>query len=136
VSSTARSPHGPLSLTHAPLSLAYDALAANRPGDDLLNLRVAFAEGTFLITVYGEMDLSNAEEFEQLLRQAEASDARQIVVDLSALHFIDSTGIKALFLAAERSRADGNRLAILRGPDEVERAIDLCGLADLLPFLD
>jgi anti-sigma B factor antagonist len=136
VSSTARSPHDPLALTYDPLSLAYDALGANRPDDDLLNLRVAFADGTFLITVYGEMDLSNAEEFEQLLRRAEASDAQAIVVDLSALHFIDSTGIKALFLAAERSRADGNRLAILRGPNEIQRAVDICGLTDSLPFLD
>ena len=116
-----------------PLSLTYDPLAAHGPGDDLLSLRIAFAQGTFVIAVYGELDLSTVGELERQLRRAERTDATEIVVDLSATHFIDSTGISALVSAARRSPG---RLAILRGGGEVDRAFEVCGLSDSLPFAD
>lgn len=97
---------------------------------------VALSGGTFLIAVYGEMDLSTVEEFDRQLRRAEASDAREIIVDLSALRFIDSTGVRALLIATERSRVGSDRLRILRGPDPVQRVFGICGLVRTLPFLD
>jgi anti-anti-sigma factor len=58
------------------------------------------------------------------------------VLDLSGLRFIDSSGIRVLLLADARSRADANRLRLLRGQRQVQRALELCGLEDRLPFED
>jgi anti-anti-sigma factor len=103
---------------------------------ELLNVRTAFTDGTYVIAAYGELDVGSAAEVERHLRRAEASDAREIVLDLSALRFMDSTGVHLICAADARSRADGNRLRLLRGPACVQRVLEICGLQRALPFAD
>jgi anti-anti-sigma factor len=59
-----------------------------------------------------------------------------IVVDLSELAFIDSSGITALLRLEARSRADSDRLVFLRGTPAVQRVLALCGVDGQLKFLD
>jgi anti-sigma B factor antagonist len=88
------------------------------------------------IALAGEMDLSNAGEVERELRLAEATDAKTIVLDLSALQFMDSTGIRLLIAADARSRADSCRLRLTRPPAAVARVLCIAGVDTLLPFAD
>lgn len=88
------------------------------------------------IKLAGELDLANAAQVEQQLKRAEATDAATIMLDLSGLSFIDSTGIGLLICAQGRSRADSNRLTMLRGPAAVQRVFDICGVNEMLPFAD
>ena len=87
-----------------------------------------------VIELSGELDLDGAPQLEEELRSAESGDATAIVVDLSGLEFIDSTGIRLLVLAAER--LPEGRLSLLRGPAQVHRVFELTDLADRLPFAD
>jgi anti-sigma B factor antagonist len=89
-----------------------------------------------VIALTGELDLATAPGLEQELLRVEATDAASIVVDLSGLTFMDSTGIRLMVAANARSRADSNRLVLLRGPHAVQRVFELTGVADLLPFAD
>jgi anti-anti-sigma factor len=89
-----------------------------------------------VIALAGELDLATADEVEQEIVRVEATDADSIVVDLSDLRFMDSTGVRILLSADARSRADGSRLALLRGPAAVQRVFELSGISDLLPFGD
>jgi anti-anti-sigma factor len=84
----------------------------------------------------GELDLATADELQHELERAEASNAQSIVLDLSGLTFMDSTGVQLLLRAHARSRADANRLMLLRGPAAVQRVLELTGVAALLPFSD
>ncbi len=88
------------------------------------------------VSIVGELDLANAEQLERELLRVEATDALTIIVDLSGLTFMDSTGLRAVLRAHARSRADSNRLALLRGPASVQRLFELCGVSELLPFAD
>jgi anti-sigma B factor antagonist len=88
------------------------------------------------IRVEGELDLATAEDLERELVRVEGTDAQSIVLDLSDLDFIDSTGVRILIKAHARSRADANRLALLRGPKAVQRVFELTGILDRLPFAD
>ena len=88
------------------------------------------------IRLEGELDLATAEELERELLRVEGSDALSIVLDLSGLEFIDSTGVRLLIQADARSRANSNRLALLRGPRAVQRVFELIGILDRLPFAD
>ncbi|HVF79312.1 MAG TPA: STAS domain-containing protein [Solirubrobacteraceae bacterium] len=88
------------------------------------------------ICLSGELDLATADVVNDELMRAEGDDASSIVLDLSGLTFIDSTGLRLLVTAAARSRADSDRLALLRGGPAVQRAFALTGLEAHLPFAD
>ena len=87
-----------------------------------------------IIELVGELDLDGAPRLEEALREAEASDATSIVVDLGGLEFIDSTGLRLLVMAAER--CDNGRFSLLRGPKQVHRVFEITDLVDRLPFAD
>jgi anti-sigma B factor antagonist len=86
------------------------------------------------ICLFGELDLASADSVQDELELVEATDARSIVLDLSGLQYLDSTGIRLLLSAHARSGADGDRLSLIRGSAEVQRVFELCGVAHVLPF--
>lgn len=78
------------------------------------------------ITVCGEIDLSTADDLDGAIRDAEDAEIGQIVVDLSDLAFLDSTGLSVLLEASLRNREDGNRLRFVPSKHEtVTRLIAL-----------
>ena len=87
-----------------------------------------------VIALAGELDLDGAGRVDDALRRAEATDARRIVLDLSGLDFIDSSGIRVVIGAEARSRGDGGRLTLIRGPRAVQRVFEISGIADRMPF--
>ncbi|MDQ3676906.1 MAG: STAS domain-containing protein [Actinomycetota bacterium] len=89
---------------------------------------------TYVIELSGELDLDGAPAVEEALLRSEDSDAKSIVIDLSRLEFIDSTGIRLVVMAAQR--CDYGRLTLLRGPKQVHRVFEITDLADRLPFAD
>jgi anti-sigma B factor antagonist len=86
------------------------------------------------IRLFGELDLASAGDAQAELERAEAGDARAIVLDLSGLTFMDSSGVRLVVTAHARSRADANRLELVRGPAAVQRVFQICGVEGLLPF--
>ena len=101
-----------------------------------LTLRSRLQGGVYTIALTGEMDLSNAAEVERELLHAEDTDASTILIDLSGLQFMDSTGIRLLISADARSRSDSCRLRLTRPPAQVFRVLCIAGIDDLLPFSD
>lgn len=101
-----------------------------------LTVRSERDDETHTIALSGEMDLSNAGEVERELLHAEATDAKTVVIDLSELTFMDSTGIRLLIAADARSRADSGRLSLTRPPAAVARVLCIAGVDELLPFRD
>lgn len=112
-----------------------------RDGDGLVEwgellLRREHDDGTYSISLYGELDMATAPGLEEELSRAESTDAQSIILDLSGLDFIDSTGVAVVIRAATRASADSNRLALLRGSEDVDRLFALLGLHEHLPFAD
>jgi anti-sigma B factor antagonist len=90
-----------------------------------------------VIAVEGELDLSVADRIEEELAKAERGEAEAIVLDLSEVTFIDSTGIAVLVAAARRSAENSDRLRIRRSSAPgVRRMLALTGLDGRLPFVD
>jgi anti-sigma B factor antagonist len=88
---------------------------------------------TETVTLTGELDFATAFDVEMRLEQAVAR-ADRVVVDLSGLEFIDSTGIRALLEAHRAARLNGVELELLPGPEAVQRTFSVAGLLDELPF--
>ncbi len=101
-----------------------------------LQMRSTRAGAAHVIALRGELDLGSVEIVEAELERVESTDARQIVLDLRELDFLDSTGIRLVYMADMRSRQDGDRLVIRRGPDSVQRMFAMTDLASRLRFVD
>ena len=90
---------------------------------------------THMIGLLGVLDLATVEGVHRELARVEATDAIAIVIDLSGLTFIDSSGAQLVYMAHARLAGD-ERLSLLRGPPAVQRVFELSGIEQLLPFAD
>jgi anti-anti-sigma factor len=84
------------------------------------------------LTVSGELDLVSSPVLERELERAYGSDADLIALDLRGLEFMDSTGLHLLIRAQQRADQAGRRLALIQGREQVERVLDLTGVAGLV----
>jgi anti-anti-sigma factor len=65
-----------------------------------------------------------------------ADGASELLIDLSKLTFIDSSGLRMLIKVWDQSRGNGLELAIVQGTGQVRRTIEVAGLDDFMPILD
>jgi anti-sigma B factor antagonist len=85
------------------------------------------------LAVAGELDLAGIPALEEALAGLEAARPEAIVLDLTALQFLDSSGLRCLVRANARARESGGRLAIVTTPGgRVAQTISLTGLDDHL----
>jgi anti-sigma B factor antagonist len=82
------------------------------------------------LTVAGEVDIANAEDFTDQVRSLIEGAGDQVTLDLQNCRFIDSTGIRALVVLAQEQRAQGRRLELSGVRGEPRRALGLTGLLD------
>jgi anti-sigma B factor antagonist len=69
-----------------------------------------------MIALEGELDLATSPQLEAACPEA-ARQARRVVIDLSGLSFIDSTGLRALLSANTSGQREGLELTLIRGPE-------------------
>jgi anti-anti-sigma factor len=81
----------------------------------------------------GEFDGAALAKFEAAVTEL-IDDGRPIVLDLSRLTFIDSSGLWAVTLMQRICRQRHIGLLIEPGPESVQSVFEVTGLADLLPF--
>ena len=84
----------------------------------------------------GELDLSTVAKVQDELRRVEADEPAVVVLDLSRLTFLDSTGLRCIVTADERARDAGRRIVIVRGPDPVQRVFTITRLEERLEMVD
>jgi anti-sigma B factor antagonist len=90
------------------------------------NLHVASrAQGsTQVLSVTGQVDVATVDELAGGIRDALAQGPETIVVDLSAVGFFGSGGLRALLEADGHARASGCRLVVVPGTGVVRRLLD------------
>lgn len=66
-----------------------------------------------IIAPEGELDLASLEDFRREVREIILAGDGAIIIDLSDLSFIDSSGLAAVIEAHELLNHDGRRLAVI-----------------------
>jgi anti-anti-sigma factor len=97
----------------------------------LLTMRICREVDKCLISLDGEVDLSNAEALEATLQEVMGEGAAQVVVDMQDLSFIDSTGIACLVRLLHGEDADRLRFVRSSSP-AVVRVLQLTGVEEKL----
>jgi anti-anti-sigma factor len=85
------------------------------------------------VRLVGELDLSTVPEFYE--RISELANGGRLVLDLSGITFLDSSGLRALLQLSQQSKEDGFELALIRPSEVVERLLDLTGAGPQLPLV-
>ncbi len=92
-------------------------------------------DGSTVLSLAGELDLSQVPAAEQTFRSVEGSKPSMLIVDLSGLTFIDSSGLRLVLEADHRARRDGRRLVLIEGPESVQRVFLIALLDKRLEFV-
>ena len=100
-----------------------------------LSIASARSDAEHRVTVAGELDIATVEQLERALVSVEEGDATMIVLDLSRLTFIDSTGLRLVLDLNDRCGGEADRLRIVAGSPALERLLDIVGLRDRLPLI-
>ena len=103
---------------------------------EILEVRTEDRNGLVHVALLGELDLSTVAKVQEELRPVEADSPPTVVVDLSKLTFLDSTGLRCIVTADERAREEGRRVVIVRGPDPVQRVFTITRLEERLEMVD
>ena len=89
-----------------------------------------------VISVRGELDLASSPALQEELDRVAASDSQMLIIDLRELDFMDSTGLSVLVRAHQRIEEQGRQLAMVKGPQQVQRLLSLTGVAERLTLVD
>jgi anti-anti-sigma factor len=85
-----------------------------------------------VLTVAGEVDIATWPKLVRQLHTLLDAGERKVVVDMSAVEFIDASGIGALVGAACIARDAGGTIALARPSRAVLRLLDIMQLDDML----
>jgi anti-anti-sigma factor len=120
--------------THASREDALEALAALRVLDEatFTVAEDAGSGGERVIRLRGELDIGSAPDLQRALLRSRPAQQR-VVLDLSELKFMDSTGLRVL-LRARAAAEEGRWEIFMRNvPANIQRLFDMTGVHDALP---
>ncbi len=83
-----------------------------------------------VVLVDGEVDVSNADQLRTVLDGRVEDAPTKLVVDLSKVPYIDSTGIGVLVGAAHRAAEKNVRFEVANPQRNVERVLGLLGVSN------
>lgn len=87
-----------------------------------------------VLALHGELDLASTPLLERQMLEAQSDGSDRLVIDLSGLEFIDSSGLHALLRADERASENRHQLSLVRGPRAVHRVFELTRTVQAFSF--
>ena len=96
-------------------------------------------DGTSIVAVSGEVDVATAPAVRDCLDQVIERDAGVVVVDLTGVTFIDSTGLGVLIGARKRCADEGRDVRVVVAEPRILKVFEITGLTELFtirPSLD
>ena len=89
--------------------------------------------GALTLRPTGELDIATAPRLDRALREGRRP-GEEVVLDLSGLEFIDSTGLRVVVRGVEAAAQEGWELRLRHGPPAVRRVFEIAGVLGALPF--
>jgi anti-sigma B factor antagonist len=88
------------------------------------------------ILASGELDVATVPILSAEIDALRKTGFRHLILDLSTLDFIDSTGLRLILDCVSGARRDGFTIALIPGPPAVERIFELTNTRARLPFIN
>ena len=98
-------------------------------------VRAQSVERAHVVAPRGELDLFTIDKVETALHHR-SEPCERVVLDLRAVTFLDTSGMRLVVEAVHELDREGLRFAVVRGGPDVQRLFALARLEDRLPFFD
>ncbi len=92
------------------------------------------APGVAKVTLVGRLDAPGADKID-LNFNAIAGSHRGLLVDMTAVDFLASIGIRTLLLGAKTMQRRGGQLILLSPQPDVIQVLEITGILELLPVV-
>jgi anti-sigma B factor antagonist len=109
-------------------------MSGHGPNPGGLEISSELVDGAIRVSLRGELDLSCATQVEERFARIDEQAPARVVIDLSGLAFIDSSGLRMLLIADARAREHGYELKLVAGQQPVQRVFEMTGALDVLDF--
>ncbi len=97
---------------------------------------IELSDNTVQLTLDGRLDLEGTQSVEQKFAFASTTKSLGVIVDLSAVTFLASIGIRMLLTAARAQAARGGKLVLAAPRDPVRKVLEAAGIDQLVPVLN
>ena len=107
---------------------------ASKPSMGHLRIQASAREDCHVLVLSGELDIASAPLLEGMLHDLCAEGAREVVLDLGGVEFIDSSGLNAILHC--RALCERHRCVYCLTPARrpAQRMLEITGVAERLPF--
>ncbi len=89
-----------------------------------------------IVSPSGRIDATNAAHLEKLLREAIQGTPRFLVIDMSAVTYISSSGLRVLLVVAKQMGQHGGQLMLCCAQASVARVLKMTGFGEIFPLFD
>ena len=111
-------------------------MAGDRPSA-LLHTRIERRDAVAVVVAQGELDVSSSSRLVDEVVGLQAEDGPEaVVVDMTGVGFMDSSGLRALLDCERSCREAGRAFALARPTEAVRRVLELVDLLEALTVLD
>ena len=90
--------------------------------------------GRVVLAVFGDLDLASSDVVGARLDELRAA-GEAVLLDIDALDFMDSSGLRMVLQAAEKSDASGWSFSLTPGPEQVRRLFESTRVTERLPIV-
>jgi anti-sigma B factor antagonist len=104
--------------------------------DEQLQIVVRHAPDRLIVVLDGELDMVSCSQLDDALSGVDLDERGALVLDLSGVRFLDSTGLKAIFRIRGLARERGRKFAVTQGSAQVQRLLSLTRLDQHLDTID
>ena len=103
-------------------------------GSSVLSIHSSRDGDRHTVTLTGELDLASAPVLEAKAKQLFSEGARELVLDLGRLEFMDSSGLNAILRVRALCEEHMCDFALTPGERPIQRVFEVTRLIDRLPF--
>ncbi len=100
------------------------------------SIKVERGQEAVVVSPSGDVDLGRSPALRGALREAQASRPRRVIVDLSGVDYMDSSGVATLVEAYQIARRNNTRMVLCCMRDRVRSIFEIARLDTVFPIVD
>src|SRR3954454_16353668 len=85
-------------------------------------------ESAMLAELSGAIDGNTVPSFQQMLEEIKSRGVRKLILDMSKIKYVNSTGLGSLVKYADTFKSSGGGMALIKVPAKVKIVIEMLGL--------